>query len=75
MERTIAEPVLASGPMTCRRGTGSRASVQGQPVPRCNGIVMPSPVRGWNDRLACTSCGLVHEKIVMNAVQHYGAVL
>lgn len=64
MEHVIAEPVLASGPITCRRGTGSRGSVQGQPVPRCDGIVIPSP-----------TLGLVHEKIVMNGVQHYGAVL
>lgn len=75
MEHVIAEPVVVSGSMTCRRGTGSRASIQGQPVPRCDGIVMPSPVRGWNGRLACASCGLVHEKVVMNGVQHYGAVL
>lgn len=75
MEHVIAEPILASGPMTCRRGTGSRASVQGQPVPRCDGIVKPSPMLGWSDRLECTVCGLVHEKLVMNGVQHYGAVL
>jgi hypothetical protein len=60
--------------MRCRRGIGLGAFVQGQPVPRCDGTLGPSRTE-VPDTLSCSKCGLTHSKIMLNGVQHYGAVL
>jgi hypothetical protein len=71
----ICEPVLipASGVMTCRRGQGQR-TFQGQKPPTCGGIVGPAKI-GNRDGFCCNLCGLTHDKIAVNGVPSYGAVL
>ena len=71
----ICEPVLVVGPMTCRRGTGSRSSCQGQPIQKCDGLLKPSKIGNNVDVLACSKCGLTHDTVMVNGVKHYGAML
>lgn len=71
----ICEPALAVEPMTCRRGTGSRSSFQGQPVPRCDGTLEPAIIGNSMKVLACSKCGLTHDTVMVNGVKHYGALL
>lgn len=74
-EFVICEPVLATEPMTCRRGTGSRSSCQGQSIPRCDGTLKPSKIGDNVDVLACSKCGLTHNTVLVHGVKHYGAIL
>lgn len=71
----ICEPILVSGPMTCRRGTGSRTSCQGQAIPTCDGILQDAVIGNSMKVLACSKCGLTHDTVVINGVKHYGAML
>lgn len=71
----ICEPVLLVEPMTCRRGTGSRTSCQGQPIPTCDGILQDAIIGASLKALSCSKCGLTHDKIMINGVLHYGAML
>ena len=71
----ICEPVLATEPLTCRRGTGSRTFCQGQPIPTCDGILKPTIIGKSTHIFACSKCGLTHDKVLINGVLHYGAML
>lgn len=71
----ICEPVPVVEPMTCRRGTGSRSTCQGQPIPTCDGVLKPAVIGESTKVLACTKCGLTHDKVLIGDVAHYGALL
>ena len=69
----IGEPIAISGPMICRRGTGSRSMCQGQAVPTCDGILKPfEDVEGM---YSCGKCGMTHATLEVNGEKRYGAVL
>lgn len=72
-EVVICEPIAISGPMTCRRGTGSRSSFQGQPVPTCDGIL--KPFESPEGMYLCGKCGMTHATVEVNGEKRYGAVL
>lgn len=69
----VRQPIMATNPMRCRRGAGL-GTFQGQTALGCDGLLGPS-LTGTSDLLSCTKCGLTHSKIMVNGVQHYGAVL
>ncbi len=65
-------PGYLNHPMPCRRGTGTRTMVQGQPVPRCEGTVC---ALAMEERANCTQCGLGHTFVMSNRTVLYGAIL
>lgn len=71
----ICQPVQAIIPLTCRRGTGNRAMSQGQPVPKCDGVL---PNRKYFDVKKieyCPKCGLGHGFASSAEGMLYGAIL
>lgn len=69
----VCEPIPINGPMTCRRSTGSCSTVQGQPIPKCDGIL--KPIESVEGMYSCGKCGLTHATVVVNGETKYGAVL
>jgi hypothetical protein len=70
----VCEPVPIVDPLTCRRGTGSRSMSQGQPVPKCDGILKPRTA-GIAGMYSCGKCGMPHATVVVNGETRYGALL
>lgn len=71
----ICEPVQANVPLTCRRGTGRHAMVQGQSMPKCDGVL---PNRKYFDVKKieyCPKCGLGHGFASSSEGILYGAIL
>ncbi len=72
--RAICEPVPVVKPLTCRRGTGERAFCQGQPIPKCDGVLENARI-GQQHMFACSKCGLTHDVVIVDGELRYGAVL
>ena len=76
--RGVCDPepcsTVSQTPTLCRRGIGLRAMFQGQPIPRCDGVLEMKTL-SFPERVECPKCHLAHYFFVRNNETLYGALL